>query len=121
MLQVKRNQKTFKVKHFEPGGFRLNYILLPVGFSYNIAVSQAKTGDKVRFFNGGIFPIVAVRRLDMRSANTDILCKMRYGITLKAALQRWQMNAKMEGHGTEAVSTDECLWLIYDDNENNTV
>ena len=121
MEQVKRKQRTYRVKHYEPGEFRLNYILLPVGYSYNAAISQAKIGDKVRFFDGGLYPIVSIRRLNLHSVNADILCKMRYGITLKAAMQRWQMNAKLEGHGTKAISEDECLWVIYDENENNTV
>ncbi len=121
MEQVRRKSKTIKVKHYEPGVFRLDYILLPVGYSYNVAISEAKMGDKVRFFNGGLYPILAVRRLDLRNPNTELLCKMRYGITLKAAMQRWQMNAKLEGHGAKAVSEDECLWVIFDKDENDTV
>lgn len=97
----------------QPAGFHLDYILLPVGYSYNAEWSGAKKGDIIRFWDGGEFPIYSVRKLRLNSAAVDILCRMRYGITIKRALQKWQMNAKLEGHGMKAISTDECLWVIY--------
>ena len=117
MEGVRRTKKIFRAKHAEPGEFRLGYILLPVGYSYNADIAQAKKGDTLRLFDGGDYPILVVRRLKMKDPNTDILCRMRYGITLKGALMRWRTNAKMEGHGSQAVSEDECLWIIYANSE----
>lgn len=116
-LSISRQKKKFKVAHSESGDFRLDYILLPMGYSYNTDIAAAKQGDTLQLFDGGEYPIVAIRKLNMKSHNTDLLCRMRYGIPLKAALMRWQMNAKLEGHGLNAVSKDECLWVVFDRNE----
>lgn len=117
MEGARRIKKTFKINHTEPGEFRLGYILLPVGYSYNAAIAQAKKGDTLRLFDGGEYPILVVRKMKMKDPNTDILCRMRYGITLKGALMRWKNNARLEGHGSQVVSEDECLWIIYADRE----
>lgn len=110
---IKRSPKTFRVKHSEPSDFHLGYILLPIGYSYNAEWKNAKKGDILRFWDGGDYPIYAVRMVKLNKAEADILCRMRYGITIKRALQIWQANAKMEGHGTKVVSAEECIWVIY--------
>lgn len=109
-----RKPKIFRAKHSEPGDFRLGYILLPCGYAYNADYSNAKKGDILRLFNGGDYRIFSVKKLKISSIECDILCRMRYGITIKGALSRWQMNAKLEGHGMRAVSEDECLWVVYE-------
>ena len=96
----------------EPGDTFLDYVLLPVGYAYNMNIASAKKGDVIRFSDGDDREIFAVRKLRMGS-DTDLLCRMRYGITLKGALVRWKMNAKLEGHGEKAVSEDECLWVLF--------
>lgn len=111
---ITRQRKTFKIPHSEPGDFRLGYILLPVGYMYNKAIAGAKTGDILRLFDGGSYRILSVRKISLQKIDTELLCRIRYGITLKAALMRWQINAKMEGHGEKAVSKEECLWVIYE-------
>lgn len=116
-MDSEKKRKTFKVKHTKPGDFHLGYILLPVGYSYNAEWRNAKKGDILRMWSGEAYPIFSVRRLDLRKSAADILCRMRYGITIKRILQIWQGNAKMEGHGAKAVSTEECLWVIYDEQD----
>jgi len=111
--QEKRRKKTFKVNHAEPGDFRMGYILLPFGYSYNSEWSGAKKGDVIKLWGGGEYPIYAVRKIKMSSPEADILSRIRYGITIKGILQRWRSNAKMEGHGSRVVSDEECLWVIY--------
>lgn len=110
---TKRTPRSFKVKHSDPGDFHLGYILLPIGYAYNAEWNNAKKGDILRFWDGGDYPIFAIRKLKLNKPDADILCRMRYGITIKRAIQIWQSNAKMEGHGAKAVSTEECLWIIY--------
>lgn len=121
MEAQKRKQRTFRVKHDRPGDFHLGYILLPIGFAYNAEWREAKKGDILRLWDGSEYTIFAVRRVDLRKPNADILCRMRYGITIKRAIQIWQTNAKLEGHGAKAISLDECLWIIYDTDESDTV
>ena len=106
--------KKIKINHLEPGQFRLDYILLPVGYSYNIEIASAKKGDIISLFDGGDYRVYAVKRLKIGNSAADILSRMRYGVTIKGVLSRWQRNARLEGHGTNAISTDECLWVIYD-------
>lgn len=113
----KRQKKTFKIAHMEPGDFRLGYVVLPVGYAYNADIAGAKKGDTLRLFDGGEYEIFSVRRISIKKPEADILCRMRYGITAHACLMRWKLNAKMEGHGEKAVSEDECLWVIYSADE----
>ena len=112
-----RLQKTFKTNHAEPGDFHLDYILLPIGYAYNAEWGRAKKGDYVKLWDGGRYKIFSVRKLQLNKPIADILSRMRYGITIKRALQKWQMNALMEGNGKNAVSKDECLWVIFERND----
>jgi len=109
---VLRKKKILKAIHMEPGEMQLDFILLPVGYAYNIDWQKAKRGDYIRFFNGGTYPIFSVRLLKVGAA-ADILARMRYGITIKACIQRWKQNARVEGHKTTAISNTECLWVVY--------
>lgn len=116
-LNTTRQKKTFKIAHMDPGVFHLDYIVLPVGYSYNAEIANAKKGDVLRLADGGEYPIFSVRRIRADKPEADILCRIRYGVTLKGAMMRWKMNAKLEGHGAKAVSEDECLWVIFERNE----
>ena len=109
-----KQKRTFKVQHAEPGRFRLDYILLPIGFSYNREYLKAKRGDILQLFDGGAYRIDSVRVISLRTAEADLLARMRYGVTIKGVLMRWQDNARLEGHLPSVVSTDECLWIVYE-------
>lgn len=109
---VKSQRRIFRVQHSEPGDFQLDYILLPCGYSYNTEIARAKKGDKIRWLAGEDWTIFCVRRIKLLCPDTDILCRMRYGITIQGALMRWQAAAQIAGHGKNAISTDECLWVI---------
>ena len=110
----KKSTKTFKVKHAEPGDFKKGYILLPVGYNYNSEWMSAKKGDLLKLWDGGLYPIFAVRRINLSKPEADILCRMRYGIPIKRCIDVWKKNARLEGHSPNAISTEECLWIIYD-------
>lgn len=110
----KRQKKIFKIAHIYPGDFHLDYVVLPVGYSYNADIATAKRGDTLRLFDGGEYPIFAVRRIRLDKPEADILCRMRYGITAKGCMVRWKMNARLEGHGEKVISEEECLWVVYE-------
>lgn len=112
-----KKAKIFKAQHSEPGDFQLDYILLPIGYVYNKEWLDAKRGDSIRLFNGGTYKIFSVRKISMVAGAADILSRIRYGITIKGCLARWQQNAKLEGHSPDAVSERECLWVIYEKGE----
>ena len=107
-------KKTFKVKHAEPGDFCMDYILLPIGYSYNSEWVSAKKGDRIRLHDGGIYTIYCVRMVKVKGGLADMLSRLRYGITIAGCIQRWKMNAKLEGHTSDAVSSEECLWVMYE-------
>jgi len=117
-MQLTTRVKRLRINHTEPGEFNLGYVLLPLGYAYNQDVASAKKGDMLVFFDGPAYPIYAVRKIKISSPDADILCRMRYGITIKGALMRWKTNAKMEGHGMRAVSDEECLWVVYGTDSN---
>lgn len=111
---LKRTQKKIRIAHAEPDDIRLGFILLPVGYSYNTQIAEAKKDDILRFVDGNDHKIFSVTRLKTGSAVAKQLCLIRYGITLEGALMRWRNNAKLEGHGTNVVSNDECLLVTYE-------
>ena len=109
---VKTQRRIFRVQHSVPGDFQLDYILLPCGYAYNSDISKAKKGDKIRWLAGEDWTIYCVRKIKLLCPETDILCRMRYGITIQGALMRWHAAAQIAGNGTDAISKDECLWVI---------
>lgn len=112
-LSVKE-KKTYRLKHEDPGEFHLGYILLPWGYMYNSDIEGGKKGQRIRFFGGEEYVIYCVKKISLKTKGADLLCRMRYGIPIRAALQRWKGNARLEGHGSMAVSDEECLWVIYE-------
>lgn len=107
-------KRVLRAKHLEPGEFQLDYILLPIGYAYNSEWVTAKKGEKVSFFDGGTYRIYAVRRVRVKGGLAEVLSRMRYGISIAGCIQRWKDNARMEGHAPAAVSSEECLWVIYE-------
>lgn len=113
----KRKKKVLCVKHETPGDFCLDYVLLPFGYAYNADAAAAKGGDTIRFFDGGEFRIVCCKRLPIKSQITELLCRMRYGVTLAGAVSRWKSNAKLEGHSASVISDEKCLMIVYEQKE----
>lgn len=114
-----RQKKTFKIAHLDPGPLHLDFVILPVGYSYNADIASAKKGDMIRLADGGEYPIFSVRKVKSDKPFADLLCRIRYGITLRGCLMRWKMNARLEGHGEKAISEDECLLVVYSKHESD--
>lgn len=112
--KVPSRKKVFKARHLEPGDFQLGYILLPVGYSYNSEWLLAKKGDIIQFHDGGSYRILCVRIVKVRGGLADMLSRIRYGITIMGCISRWKDNAKLEGHSRSAIDETECLWVIYE-------
>lgn len=113
-LLSERKKKTFKPQHSEPGEFFLDYILLPYGTFYEQTNKflEAKTGDILRFFNGPEYPIYTVL-LIKQDKFCDILCRMRYGVSLDVAFNKWLTYARLYGHGKDILSKEECILVVY--------
>lgn len=110
-----RKQRVFKPDHQEPRGFFLDYILLPYGEYYEKTrdIKDAKKGDVIRFFNGPEYKVFHAT-LIRQDKFCDILCRMRYGIPWKNALEVWRRYAVLEGHGKDVISDEECILVVYD-------
>ena len=110
------NRRTiFKPNHAEPGEFYLDYVLLPYGIYYDKTkpFADAKQGDILRFYNGPEYVIDSVS-LIKQDRVCDVLCRMRYGISWKAAFEKWKQYAMLEGNGKDILSTEECLLVVYE-------
>jgi len=112
---AQRAKRILRCNHLAPGGFRMGYILLPYGYLYNNAIAEAKKGDTLRFLTGEDHKIFAVRKVKFNSAETDLLCRIRYGVPKEGVMQRWKTNALIDGNGENAISDDECLFVVYDE------
>lgn len=112
--RVPSRKKVYKVMHFEPLDYQKDFILLPIGYSYNSEWRGAKKGDYIRFHDGGTYRIFSVRIVKAHGGLADLLSRIRYGITFAGCVQSWKMNARLEGHSGSAVSNSECLWIVYE-------
>lgn len=112
-----RQKKRFDILGEEPVGFKMDYILLPIGYSYNRDITEAKKGDKIRFADGKTYKVFAIRKVKIASALADILAQMRYGVSIKRMVSIWQRDAMMLGHGRSVVSLEECIFLTYNKEE----
>lgn len=114
---TKRQKKTFRIAHTDPGVLHLDFIVLPVGYSYNSDIAGAKKSDILRLGDGTEHEIFTVQKIQTNKPIADLLCRIRYGITLRGCIMRWKMNARLEGHGEKAVSEDECLLVVFSTDE----
>lgn len=115
---METNKKTgrrikYKAFHDTPRDFFADYILLPLGYSYNREFLSASEGELLKLGDGNIFPILRVGILSLKNPATEGLCFARYGITLKLAQKLWTMNAFAQGYGKDALSDEECLIIVY--------
>ena len=110
-----RPSKTFSVQHQEPRGSWLGYILLPYGDFYKPTkeIARAKQGDVIRFYHGGEYRIERVMKIPQDDV-CDMLCRVMYGIPWSLALKKWQSYAVIDGNDKDVISSDYCLWVIYD-------
>lgn len=118
----KTKRKLYKPNHEEPKEFFLDYILLPYGMYYKKTLDflEAKTGDILRFFNGPEYQIESVTLIKCDRV-CDLLCRMRYGIPWEKAYRIWQRYAIMEGNGKDILSKEECFFVVYNKNEQDTL
>lgn len=116
---IPSKKRIIKAKHLEPGEFQMDYILLPIGYSYNSEWVTAKKGDTIRMHDGTEHVIYCVRLVKVRGGLAEILSRLRYGISIRGCIQRWKDNARLEGNSGNAVSSDECLWIVYEKDANN--
>lgn len=106
-------KKYHKVFHDTPRDFHADYILLPLGYSYNREFLSVSEGSLLKFGDGKVYPLLRCGVLDVNNPATEGLCFARYGITLRKALKLWKTNALAQGYGINAVSDEECLIIIY--------
>lgn len=108
-----RRRKKLAPRHVLPGPPLCDFILLPYGYSYNSEYLEAKEGDVMTFMDGQSRAIVSTGLIPIEEYYTDALCKMRYGISIKRALQHWQNNAILMGHDKKIVSNTQCIIVFY--------
>lgn len=106
-------RKYYKVFHDTPRDFHADYILLPLGYTYNREFLSVSEGSLLKFGDGKVYPLLRCGVLEIDNPATEGLCFARYGITLRKAMKLWKTNALAQGYGVNAVSDDECLILIY--------
>ena len=112
-------KKYYKVFHDTPRDFHADYILLPLGYSYNREFLSVSEGTLLKFGDGKVYNMLKSGILDLRNPATEGLCFARYGITLRKALQIWKTNAFAQGYGRNAVSDEECLIIVYGKEDEN--
>lgn len=106
-------KKILKPLHDRPGDFHFDYILLPTGYKYNTEFEKASMGDRLRFHSGEEVCVLHAVKIPIESPICDVLCKLRYGISIRRALQIWQRNAVALGNAKGVVDTDECLMITF--------
>lgn len=115
-ITLKKRSKTYKIAHLYPTKRYMDYILLPYGILYNENLTTAQKGDKIKFLDKITVSITNVTLLDIQNPLADLLCRSRYGIPIRRALQIWREIALLSGCGVKAISDKKCLIIFYNDN-----
>lgn len=97
-----------------PGEPWLGFILLPYGLYYEKTrcFLDAKTGDRMQFLDGPEVTIDSVTVVEGERM-CDVLCRVRYGVKWKVALERWLRYARIEGHGKDIFVPEKCIMVVY--------
>lgn len=103
----------FKPMHTLAGPLHFDFILLPYGYAYNREYLEAKAGDVLEFVEGEQRMVSMVVKIPI-DVEADALCRIRYGMSIYVAKSMWKQDAMILGHGIQAVSDDECLLVVYE-------
>lgn len=97
-----------------PGEPWLGFILLPYGLYYEKTrcFLDAKTGDRMQFLDGPEVTIDSVTVVEGERM-CDVLCRVRYGVKWKVALERWLRYARIEGYGKDIFVPEKCIMVVY--------
>ena len=113
---LSREGKTRKIKvmHDKVDNDRLDYVLFPFGFAYNVDLQKARRGDIIVFLDKSEHYIFSICKVDVKSAMAECLCYKRYGISIMRAMEIWKDRARFSGYDEKAINSDECLVMWYD-------
>lgn len=106
-------KKVFKLFHSKPQEPHGDYIILPVGYTYNRELLKIKAGDIIEFSDGKRHTVIKAGLIDAKSSAAEALCYIRYGISLTRALQIWKNRVTVLGYGANSINEDECIILTY--------
>lgn len=111
---VDRKPQKVKLLHDKGGANRLTYALFPFGYSYNMHIRELRRGDIIVFLDKSEHYVYSVAKMNVVSAVAEGMCQMRYGISIKEAMQIWRDSAIAQGYSDKAINDKECLVVWYE-------
>jgi hypothetical protein len=105
--------KVVKVAHDKCENSAFDYVFFPIGYKYNDDIQSLRRGDIIRFLDGSEHWVSEVVRVQVGSAIANALCKARYGIGIKGAMEVWKERTRMQKLDVRVVSETECLVVFY--------
>ena len=99
--------------HDKVNNDRLDYVLFPFGFAYNVDLLNIRRGDIIVFLDKSEYYVYSTCRVPTNSAVAECLCYKRYGISITRAMEIWKNRATSCGYGEKAVNDSECLVIWY--------
>lgn len=91
---------------------RESWILLPIGYYYNVDIQRAKIGDRVLFSDNVSKEIEYIKPITINDSLTGFLCKKTYGVSLTNVMKRWYRNAEYQGYTQQSIHKDRCLLIF---------
>lgn len=113
-LQNEVKTRKIKVMHDKVNNDRLDYVLFPFGFAYNVDLQRIRRGDIIVFLDKSEHYVFSICKVDVASAIAECLCYKRYGISITRAMEIWKDRARFSGYDEKAINDSECLVVWYD-------
>lgn len=113
-LQKEVKSRKIKVFHDKVDNDRLDYVLFPFGFAYNVDLQKIRKGDIIVFLDKSEHYVFSICKVEVKSAIAECLCYKRYGISLTRAMEIWRDRARFSGYDEKAINSEECLVVWYD-------
>lgn len=112
-LQDTSKTRKIKVMHDKVNNDRLDYVLFPFGFAYNVDLLKIRRGDIIVFLDKSEHYVFSVCKVDVKSAVAECLCYKRYGFSIRRAMEIWKDRAIYCGYDDKAINDSECLVIWY--------
>lgn len=113
MAMHKNTVKRVKLEHDICEDPRLSFIIVPIGFKYNLELQELNKGDIIVFLGGSEHYVEDAVKLPLKSAIANALCRLRYNIGIDKAIDIWTQRLKMRREKVKAMSDKECLVIFY--------
>lgn len=110
-------EQFLKLEHDKCAEPNKDFIILPIGFKYNVEAQQLCKGDIIQFLDGSEHYVESVAKVPIKSAIADSLCRLRYNIGIDKAVEIWKDRIRLQRQSVRIMDERECLIIFFQKKE----